>query len=86
MPIFEYRGLNKHGSSVRGTVDTDNIRTAKTRLKKDGIFVTDIQRMVDFYTRFLGFVVSDRGPRPEGEPGLNRRCFLAKDASCRRAV
>jgi catechol 2,3-dioxygenase-like lactoylglutathione lyase family enzyme len=32
-----------------------------------GIFVTDIQRMVDFYTRFLGFVVSDRGPRPEGE-------------------
>ena len=32
-----------------------------------GIFVTDIQRMVDFYTRFLGFVVSDRGPRPDGE-------------------
>ena len=32
-----------------------------------GIFVTDIQRMVDFYTRFLGFVVSDRGPNPNGE-------------------
>jgi catechol 2,3-dioxygenase-like lactoylglutathione lyase family enzyme len=32
-----------------------------------GIFVTDIDRMVDFYTRFLGFVVSDRGPRTDGE-------------------
>ena len=28
-----------------------------------GIFVTDVQRMVDFYTRFLGFVVSDREAR-----------------------
>ena len=32
-----------------------------------GVFVTDIKRMVDFYTRFLGFVVSDRGPNPNGE-------------------
>jgi catechol 2,3-dioxygenase-like lactoylglutathione lyase family enzyme len=26
-----------------------------------GVFVTDMPRMVDFYTRFMGFVVSDRG-------------------------
>lgn len=26
-----------------------------------GFYVTDLDRMVDFYTRFLGFVVSDRG-------------------------
>ncbi len=32
-----------------------------------GIFVTDIARMVDFYTRFMGFAVSDRGPNPNGE-------------------
>ena len=43
MPIFEYRGLNKNGSNVRGTVDADNSRTAKAKLKKDGIFVTDIK-------------------------------------------
>jgi len=41
-----------------------------------GIFVTDIQRMVDFYTRFLGFVVSDRGPNPHGEI-----VFLTRDPS-----
>jgi general secretion pathway protein F len=43
MPIFEYRGLSKDGRSVRGTVDADNIRTAKARLKKDSVFVTDIK-------------------------------------------
>lgn len=43
MPLFEYRGLNREGRSVRGTVDADNIRTAKVRLKKDGIFVTDVK-------------------------------------------
>ena len=32
-----------------------------------GMFVTDINKMVDFYTRFLGFAVSDRGPNPNGE-------------------
>jgi len=32
-----------------------------------GVFVTDAKPMVDFYTRFLGFVVSDREARADGE-------------------
>ena len=32
-----------------------------------GVFVTDAERMVEFYTRFLGFVVSDREKRADGE-------------------
>ena len=32
-----------------------------------GMFVTDINRMVEFYTRFLGFAVSDRGQNANGE-------------------
>lgn len=43
MPIFEYRGLNRNGKSVRGTIDSDNQRTAKAKLKKDGIFITDLR-------------------------------------------
>lgn len=31
-----------------------------------GYFVTDVEKMVDFYTRFLKFVVSDRGERDGG--------------------
>lgn len=43
MPVFEYRGLNKGGSNIRGTIDAENIRTARVRLKKDGIFVVDLK-------------------------------------------
>ena len=40
-----------------------------------GIFVKDMARMVDFYTCFLGFAVSDRGPNPNGEI-----VFMTRDA------
>ena len=43
MPIFEYRGLNKVGKNVKGIIDAENIRTARIKLKKDQIFVTDIR-------------------------------------------
>ena len=43
MPIFAYSGLNQDGRTVRGTVDADNQRAAKIKLKKDGIFVTDLK-------------------------------------------
>lgn len=31
-----------------------------------GLYVTDVERMVDFYTRMFGFVVSDRGDSSAG--------------------
>jgi len=40
-----------------------------------GIYVTDIARMEEFYTRVLGLLVSDRGRLPGG-PGL---VFLSRD-------
>ncbi len=43
MPIFEYRGLSKKGQNIRGIVDADNIRTARLKLKKEGVFVTTIR-------------------------------------------
>ena len=42
MPIFEYRGLNKQGRSIKGTVDSDSARTARVKLKKDGIYVVGL--------------------------------------------
>lgn len=41
MPIFEYKGLTHDGRSVRGVIDSDNQRTARLKLKKDGIFITE---------------------------------------------
>jgi general secretion pathway protein F len=43
MPIFEYRGIRKNGSETRGFLDADNVRNARLKLKKDGIFVTEIR-------------------------------------------
>jgi len=43
MPIFEYKGLDKSGKNVKGIIDADNMRTARSKLKKDNIFVVDIK-------------------------------------------
>src|SRR3989454_11761324 len=58
-----------------------------------GIFVTDIARMEDFYTRVLGFTVTDRGDL-DTPRGRLQFVFLSRDprehhqvvmASCRPA-
>ena len=43
MPIYEYRGLNRAGKSLKGSIDSDSVKNAKLKLKKDGIFVVDIK-------------------------------------------
>lgn len=43
MPIFDYKGLAKSGKNLKGVVDAENIRAARLKLKKDGIFVTEIR-------------------------------------------
>lgn len=43
MPIFEYRGLDRMGKNAKGIVDSENLRAARAKLKKDGIFVTEIR-------------------------------------------
>lgn len=43
MPIFEYKGINQAGKTVRATVDAENMRGARARLKKDGIFVVELR-------------------------------------------
>jgi catechol 2,3-dioxygenase-like lactoylglutathione lyase family enzyme len=43
-----------------------------------GFFVHDIARMEDFYTRVLGFTVTDRGPLP-GPNGPMTLVFLSRD-------
>lgn len=43
MPLFEYKGLNQLGKNVRGTLDSENMKSARMKLKKDGIYVTEIK-------------------------------------------
>ncbi len=43
-----------------------------------GLYVTDLARMEDFYTRFMGLTVTDRGPL-ETSTGVVNLVFLSRD-------
>jgi general secretion pathway protein F len=43
MPIFEYRAVSSAGKNLKGVVDAPSSSEARARLKKDGIFLTDIK-------------------------------------------
>ncbi|UCD84270.1 MAG: type II secretion system inner membrane protein GspF [Deltaproteobacteria bacterium] len=42
MPVFEYKGINDRGKNVKGVIDADTLRAARARLRKEGIFTTDL--------------------------------------------
>ena len=42
MAVFEYKGFNLRGKNIKGVVDAENIRTARAKLKKDGIIAVDL--------------------------------------------
>ncbi|HVC44281.1 MAG TPA: type II secretion system F family protein, partial [Candidatus Binataceae bacterium] len=42
MPVFAYRGLAVNGRSVAGSIDADNARNARGKLRELGIFPTDL--------------------------------------------
>jgi general secretion pathway protein F len=43
VPVFEYRGLDGGGKAVSGIVDADTAKVARLRLRKQGLFPTDIR-------------------------------------------
>ncbi len=42
MPVFEYKGFDGSGGDVKGIVDADSAKSARTKLRKQGVFPTDI--------------------------------------------
>lgn len=42
MPVYEYRALNQKGKTIAGLIDSENIRTAKTKLRSTGIYPVSI--------------------------------------------
>lgn len=63
MPVYGYRGLSAEGRAVAGVVDAESARGARTKLRAQGIFPTDISE--------------EAGARPAATqfrlPGLRRR-------------
>ena len=46
MPIYDYKGLNRQGKKVKGNLEAENSKTVRQRLKKKGIYVTEVQNKV----------------------------------------
>ena len=42
MPIFEYKGLDTSGKNVKGKIDGESQKVARAKLKKQGIFPTEV--------------------------------------------
>jgi general secretion pathway protein F len=42
MPVFAYKGLNQSGRAVSGIIDADNPKGARLKLRRSGIFPTDL--------------------------------------------
>ncbi|MDB5036879.1 MAG: Type fimbrial assembly protein PilC [Bacteriovoracaceae bacterium] len=42
MPQYEYQGINSSGKATKGVVNSDNLQGAKSQLRRDGIFPSQI--------------------------------------------
>ena len=42
MPVFAYKGVTQGGRATRGFVDADSARAARVKLKRDGVFLTEL--------------------------------------------
>jgi general secretion pathway protein F len=73
MPIFEYRGLSKKGDNVKGFVDADNARAARIKLKKEGLFVTEIKDKKKAPAQKKGALTNARGNVPVKDLALMTR-------------
>jgi len=43
MPIYNYKGLNKTGKEIKGTVNVESLSAAKQRVKAMGVMLTEIK-------------------------------------------
>jgi general secretion pathway protein F len=42
MPVYAYKGMTTAGRSTRGFVDADNARAARAKLRRDGVYTTEL--------------------------------------------
>jgi general secretion pathway protein F len=74
MPVYEYRGLTAKGRTATGVVDADTPRAARTKLKRQGIFPTDLEGVdVSSSTRRLLFLPWRERTRPKDIGVLTRQ-------------
>src|ERR1700689_828544 len=71
MPVFAYRGLGADGRNVTGVVDADSARTARGKLRSQGVFPTELNEEADAAQR--------QAAKREWLPSLWKRKMPASD-------
>src|ERR1700689_5879707 len=71
MPVFAYRGLGADGRNVTGVVDADSARTARGKLRSQGVFPTELNEEAGAAQR--------QAAKREWLPSLWRRKMPASD-------
>ena len=44
MAVYEYKGLDGRGKAIAGIIDAEGAKSARARLRKQGLFPTDIKQ------------------------------------------
>jgi len=42
VPVYSYKGVSEAGKAIRGMVDAESDRSARAKLRRDGVFLTDL--------------------------------------------
>jgi general secretion pathway protein F len=42
MPVYQYHGYRNDGGAATGIIDAENVKVARLKLRKDGVFPTDV--------------------------------------------
>ncbi len=42
MPVYTYKGVSEAGKAIRGFVDAESDRSARAKLRRDGVFLTEL--------------------------------------------
>ncbi len=43
MPVYAYKGVTASGKAARGHLDAETSRVARSKLRRDGIFITEFR-------------------------------------------
>jgi general secretion pathway protein F len=63
VPVFAYKGVTQGGRATRGFVDAESARAARAKLKRDGVFLTELAESAS--------PASGPTPREQGRPGIS---------------
>lgn len=64
MPVYQYRGYRSDGGAAAGIIDAESVKVARLKLRKDGVFPTDVVEQNQTGGRHLTRdLLSTGGPR-----------------------